>query len=156
MVRRAKIAATVGVFWFSLGGSLVAQAATPADACPLLTTAQVSSVLGVAVDAGKPLGAADCQWGAGFGGKGVLLGIVGPIGRLTPVDRFNTAKTPVPRIVKTPASGVGDDAVYVQTGGVALYVRKGNFVFQIRVSGFPIEESKTKETALAQEVLARL
>jgi hypothetical protein len=78
------------------------------------------------------------------------------MGNLTPVDRFNTAKMPVPRVVKTPASDLGDDAVYVQTLGVALFVKKGAFVFSIRVAGFPVEQSKAKEEALARDVLAKL
>jgi hypothetical protein len=46
--------------------------------------------------------------------------------------------------------------LYVQTSGVSLYVKKGNSVFQIRVSGFPVEDSKAKEKSLAQDVVAKL
>ena len=72
------------------------------------------------------------------------------------MDRFNTVKMPVPKVVKTPVSGFGDDAVSVETGGVALFVKRGTVVFQIRVSGFPVEDGKAKEKALAQDVLAKL
>jgi hypothetical protein len=162
MTSHATVAAAVGAFVFiTLGGLRVAHAAppAPADVCSLLTTAQINTVLGVTVGAGTPAGSADCQWsppGAGFGGKRVLLEVLGSMGRLTPVDRFNTVKTPVPKVVKTPVSGLGDDAVYVETGGVALYVKKGTVVFQIRVAGFPVEAGKAKEKALAQDVLAKL
>ena len=87
----------------------------------------------------------------------MLLTILEPIGNLTPVDRFNAAKTPVPGVVKTPVGGLGDDAVY---GGnkfrVTLTVKKGNSAFEIMVSGFPVEESKAKEKELAEGVLAKL
>jgi hypothetical protein len=40
--------------------------------------------------------------------------------------------------------------------GVGLYVKKGNAVFLVRVSGFPMEDAKAKEKALAQQVLTKL
>ncbi len=141
------------------GGSAGTAYAAPSDACSLVTAAQVSTALGVTVAAGKASVPDECelsQPGVGAGGKGVLVEILGPMGSRTPVDRFNTAKMPVPRIVKTPASGLGDDAVYVETAGAALYVKKGDFVFQIRVHGFPLEEIKAKEKTLALDVMAKL
>lgn len=79
------------------------------------------------------------------------------MGSLTPVERFENAKAPVPRIAKTPVSGVGDDAVYVTTGmTTSMYVKKGSSVFQIIVFGFPAEEAKTMEKTLAQDALAKL
>ena len=142
-------------------GAQRAYSAPPEDACSLLTAAQVSAALGVSVEASKPADKSICEWSqqgaAAFRGKAVLLTIIEPIGNLTPADRFNAAKMPVPGVVKTPVSGLGDDAVY---GGnkfrVALTVKKGNSAFEIMVSGFPVEESKAKEKALAQDVLAKL
>jgi len=141
------------------GGNAGTYAAPPSDACSLVTAAQVSAALGVTVGDGKGSVPHECEWsqpGAGVGGKGVLVEILGPMGSKTPVDRFNTAKMPVPRIVKTPVSGLGDDAVFVETSGAALYVKKGDFVFQVRVHGFPLEEIKAKEKTLAVEVMAKL
>ncbi len=96
-------------------------------------------------------------------GKRVLLHIVGSVGTLTPAEQFNTIKMPLPvkGITKTPLSNVGDDAVYGIAGASApeLTVKKGNFVFQIRIQGLPrnqINEIEAKEKALAQEVLAKL
>jgi hypothetical protein len=134
----------------------------PTDPCSLLTSAQVSAAFGVTVGAEKETGGLDCQWsqpGEGLAGKGALLHLLGTVGRLTPVDQFNTTKMPLPikGVTKTPVSGVGDDAVYVTTGALTgLTVRKGNSVFQIRVYGFPPEQIKAKEKTLALEVLARL
>jgi hypothetical protein len=131
MTRKAVIVSSaLLVLLFS--SSRVACAAPPADACSLLTPAQVSAALGVAVGSGKAVGAPTCQWsesGKGMLGKSVELDIVGPMGNLTPVDRFNTIKTPLPvkGIVKTPISGLGDDAVYVTRNAIdaSLAVKKG-------------------------------
>jgi len=141
------------------GGNAGTYAAPPSDACSLVTAAQVSAALGVTVGDGKGSVPHECEWsqpGAGVGGKGVLVEILGPMGSMKPVDRFNTVKAPVPRIVKTPVSGLGDDAVYVETAGAALYVKKGDFVFEIRIHGFPLEEIKAKEKTLAVDVMAKL
>ena len=153
----------------AVGGTPAAYAAPPTDACSLLTPAQVSEALGIAVVA-KAVDQSICQWsqnGNELGGKGVLLTILGPIGTLTPIQQFDAIKTPLPvkGITKTPVSGLGDDAVYGQTGASApeLTVKKGNSVFQIKVYGLPMKEIKTKvdeikaqEKSLAQEVLAKL
>jgi hypothetical protein len=143
----------------TLTASRAAHAAPAIDPCSLLTASQVSSALGVTVADGKSAIPQDCQWSQSNGGvraKSAFLEILGPMGKLTPVDRFNTAKAPVGKIVKTPVSGLGDDAVFVETMGVGLYVKKGNSVFLVRVSGFPLEDAKAKEKALAQQALAKL
>ena len=162
MIGKSKIEMTFLelLLWIACA-SPAAYSAPPTDACSLLTAAQVSAALGVSVEAGKAADKSVCEWSqqgaAAFRGKAVLLTIIEPIGNLTPVDRFNAAKTPVPGVVKTPVSGLGDDAVY---GGnnfrVALTVKKGNSVFEIMLSGVPIEDSKAKEKVLAQNVLAKL
>jgi hypothetical protein len=146
----------------SMSGWNTAYGATPPNACSLLTTKQVSTALGLEVGAGKDSGPLDCQWsqpGKSIGGKGVFLHILGPAGNRTPVERFSTMKTPLPvkGVTKTPVSGVDDDAVYITTSsGPELAVRKGNSVFQIKVNGFSVEESKAKEKELAQHVVAKL
>ena len=159
MTQKSRVAATAAFLVVTLTASRAAHAAPPADPCSLLTASQVSSALGVTVADGKSAIPQDCQWSQPNGGvraKSVFLEILGPMGKLTPVDRFNTAKAPVGKIVKTPVSGLGDDAVFVETMGVGLYVKKGNSVFLVRVSGFPLEDAKAKERALAQQALAKL
>jgi len=88
--------------------------ASPADACSLLTDDQVKAVLGVAVGVGQhivPNNSSLCggeQPGqSGASRKRVLVSIYVPLGKLSPIDRFNAAKTPVNGITKTPVSGVG-------------------------------------------------
>jgi hypothetical protein len=167
---KSRTVVSIGTFLFVAAGtaSFAGAAPPPAkDACSLLTAAQVSQALGVAVSAAKQTGQFDCEWsepGANVvRGKRVLLHILGPVGTLTPVEQFTTIKMPLPvkGITKTPLSGVGDDAVYGITGASApeLTVKKGNSVFQIRIQGFPrnqINEIEAKEKVLAQDVLAKL
>ena len=157
MTQKSKVAAMAAFLVVTLTASRAAHAAP--NPCSLLTASQVSSALGVTVADGKSAIPQDCQWSQSNGGvraKSAFLEILGPMGKLTPVDRFNTAKAPVGKIVKTPVSGLGEDAVFVETMGVGLYVKKGNSVFLVRVSGFPLEDAKAKEKALAQEALAKL
>jgi len=138
-----------------------AKAAPPTDACALLTQAQVSSVLGTSVEAGQRLAPSQpslCAWGKAFG-KRVVLSIYTQMGSMTPVQRFNNAKnTPVKGIIKTPVSGIGDDALYMTTPGLGtgLFFRKGSAAFDLRVYGFPLDQLKEKEKTLALDILGKL
>jgi hypothetical protein len=158
----------------TLGGTRAAYA-TPPQPCSLLTQAQVSTTLGIAVVAGKPEGQFDCEcdqpgWSM-IRGVRLLLHVLGTVGNLSPVQQFNTIKMPLPvflphsqEIIKTPLSGVGDDAVYVIRGNSApeLTVKKGDSVFQVRIQGFPskqvsqVNQIEAKEKTLALDVLAKL
>jgi hypothetical protein len=135
-------------------------AAPPSDACALLTEAQVNGVLGLPVGAGQhltPNSPSACVWGREDpGSKKVTVSIYTQNGSRTPVDRFNTAKMPVQGIAKTPVSGVGDDAVYVTSLGTVLIFRKGDSVFDVRISGFPLDQIKEKEKTLALGIIAKL
>jgi hypothetical protein len=158
------------VFIFALGAAQAAYAAPPQDTCAALTADQVTAVLGVSVSAqahgdlsGKdPDSHPTCWWSQpgvpAFSSKRVFLEIFGTIGNTSPLDRFSAAKTPVRGISKTPLSGVGDEAIFITSGGSngSLDVRKGSSVFQIRVYGYPLEETKAKEKGLALQVLANL
>lgn len=136
-------------------------AAPPTDACALLTQSQVSSALGVSAASGQhlvPNQPSICGWGQA-GGKRVVLSIYTQIGSMTPVQRYNTAKnTPVKGIVKTPVSGIGDDAVYMTTPGfgTGLFFRKGSAAFDLRVYGFPLDQLKEKEKSLALDIVGKL
>jgi LysM repeat protein len=66
-------------------------------------------------------------------------------------------------VTKTPASGIGDDAVFgTQPPVSALTVKKGDFFFAISVYGFPldqpqaIDQVQAKERALALQILSKL
>jgi hypothetical protein len=163
MHSRGIIAAIIGaVFIIGVGSVRQAHAAPPGDACSLLSEAQVSGVIGIPVGAGEHVGGSPllCGWSApgdtNHNGKRAMANIYGPLGKLTPADRFNNVKTPMQGITKTPVSGIGDDALYVTTPGLGtgLNVKKGDFVFEIRVYGFPLDDIKAKEKTLAEDALA--
>jgi len=139
--------------------------APPTDACSLLTEDQVKAVLGLAVGAGQhivPNNSSLCGWEqpgqSGASRKRVLVSIYVPLGKLSPIDRFNAAKTPVNGITKTPVSGVGDDAIYATTPGVGigLIFKKADSAFDVRVYGFADDETKAKEKTLAGDIIAKL
>ena len=85
----------------------------------------------------------------------VQIDIMGQIGSLSPVDRFNNAKRPAQNITKTPVGGVGDDAYYIETSMfTSMNVRKGNSAFEIHVRG--ASDIKTVLKTLAQEAVSKL
>ena len=139
-------------------------AASTDDACAILSQAQVSAALGVPVDAGKQIGpsSALCGWSQpndpNHSGKRVMLSIYRTLGKSSPVERFENGKIPMQGITKTPISGVGDDAYYIDTPGIGmgLNVKKGASSFQVRVYGFPVDQIRAIEKTLAQEVLGKL
>ena len=103
-----------------------------------------------------------CEWSvpgqAAPGSKKVTVTIQDP-------RAFEYAKMPVGGgITKTPAGGLGDEAVYGTTPKFAavLTVKKGDIVFVVHVYGFPIdpgkplEEVQAKEKTLALEILSKL
>jgi len=167
---KTTIAVIVGTLLMVCTGNSLWAGEGAGDACSLLTQARVSAVLSVSVGAGEYPGGSSpftgkpdrrvCQWsqpGSSFGGKRVRLDLFGPIGKLTPVDRFNNAKAPVQGIKKTSISGVGDEAYYVESRvNISLYVKKGSSVFDIVVLGFSPDQIRAMEKTLAQDVVARL
>jgi hypothetical protein len=158
---KASMAIVFGVALLLRTGVLFAAGS---DACAFLSPPQISTVLGVAFDPGQHVGpgSALCSWGEprdpNHDGKHVLLTIYKPVGRISAVERFENGKTPIGGIQKTPVSGVGDDAYYIDTPGfgLGLNVKKGSAAFQVKVFGFSAELTKTLERALAQNVLAKL
>ena len=57
----------------------------------------------------------------------------------------------------TPVNGLGDDAFYLKTAGeTMLYVKKAKLEFFVLVHGFPVDQVKTKEKTLAQQILTKL
>ena len=157
----ASMAVVVGMA-FLLGAGVAFGAAS--DACAFLSRPQISTVIGVTVDTGRHIGpgSALCSWGEpgdpNHDGKHVLLTIYKPVGKISAVDRFENGKMPIGGIQKTPVSGVGDDAYYIDTPGfgLGLNVKKGGAAFQVKVFGFSAELTKVLERALAESVLAKL
>lgn len=129
------------------------QAQSAADACSLLSQAQVSAAVGAQVSAGQyvtPTFKATCTWTAP--GKIVTL-------MTESVNTYDTAKAhPLAGFQVTPASGTGDDAYYVTIGTmVSLFTKKGNVAFKTSVySQLPVDMLRSMEKALAQQVASEL
>lgn len=152
--RFAAVAILVSGSWLSV------YAASSADPCSLLTQAQVTAAIGASVDSGKSM-AGMCQWSVpnqpnSMNGKKVTL-------VMRTAEAFDYAKKANPRITVTPASGIGDDAVYDTNHGAtpgfatSLSVKKGNSYFVVHIYGFPdAEQVKAMEKTLALEILAKL
>ena len=166
-MRSSTLAALVVGAVFAIPASSLSLAADDPDACSLLSASQVGAALGVAVGAGQhptsPLGGSGhlrtCQWyepgKTGFEGKMVQIDIMGQIGSLSPVDRFNNAKRPAQNITKMPVGGVGDDAYYIETSMfTSMNIRKGNSAFEIHVRG--ASDIKAVLKTLAQEAVSKL
>jgi hypothetical protein len=72
---------------------------------------------------------------------------------------WNRFRTGAQGIIKTPVSGIGDDAYYTTASGLGtnLSVRKGDVAFNIALHGdFPIDQIKAKEKTLALQILSKL
>jgi hypothetical protein len=133
-------------------------AALSTDACSLLTAAQVSSVLGTAVEAGEhvvPNSVTSCGW---MGPEGPSIGSKKMVLSLMSARAFEVGKTPVKGVTEIRAPGIGDEAYYISMPpfGTALSVRKGSAYFQLRIAGFPSGQVRTLERALALRLLERV
>lgn len=117
----------------------------PPGPCSLLTPAEVSDAFGVAVKAGEAANPTLCQWTA----SSKILTLL-----ITDDKHFTAAKTgppvPLPGVTIETVSGVGDDAVQTTNATfVSIMVKKGTVYFMLRVYGFPLDQAKAKEKALA-------
>jgi len=78
---------------------------------------------------------------------------------LKTTEAFNIGKTPIKGIIKTPVSGIGEEAYYTTASGLGtnLSVRKGDVAFNIALHGdFPVDRIKAKEKTLALQILSKL
>ncbi len=144
-----------------------ATAAPPTDACPLLTPAEISAIVGVTVGAGShmtPTSVKSCVWAPPGGPTKDFANVVLV---LESAASWQSAKAMLQAVANsqgkggitmTPASGVGDDALYSSVGNYTkLIVKKGDVVFQVVIySGIPIEKKRDMEKALASKVLSKL
>ena len=140
-----------------------ATAIPAADACSLLSLAQVSAALEVTSLAGRhpaPSVTSSCIWSddanASASNRRVTLSLVSQ-------RTFDFGKS-MPRAKITPAPGIGDDAYYEQFGSdsPSLVARKGSAAISIRVLNglkfkpFTLDQEKSREATLAQAALALL
>jgi hypothetical protein len=155
------------IFIVAAAAAPSAAAAPPSDACPLLTPAEVSAVVGVSVGAGShitPTYVKSCTWAPAGGATKDFTTLVLA---LEPAASYQSAKAMLQAVANsqgkggitmTPASGIGDDAIYSSVANYTkLIVKKGDVVFQLVIYGsFPIGKKRDMEKALASKVIAKL
>jgi hypothetical protein len=125
----------------------------PVAPCSLLTTAEVSSAIGGKADPGTPIYTTGCQWKSTSPRKAMVT-----ISLQSASTWASMKSASSPMIVKTPLSGVGDDAFFKVLGPiVTLTVKKGNVAFVVRVYGVDDQEKQKQiDKTLAAEVAAKL
>ena len=128
-------------------------AATPTDACAVLTAAQVTSALGMPVGNGTynmPGDTTTCAWIITKGGAVTF--------HLQTVAFFHAGQGARASSERGSLSGVGDEAYYLNQGPTtSLAVRKGDGAFKVAVySGdLALEQRKAIEKNLAQQALSK-
>jgi hypothetical protein len=166
-------AVIVAIFILAAATVPSASAGPPDDACSLLTQAQVTAALGVAVGAPHQSTAImkTCTWiqaDAGLiGGKSVQV----ILRTADDHDKNKAQMNQANAIAKekkggaehaptvAPIGGLGDDAYYTTTGRTAtLSVKKGNVGFNVAVnaSDFSLDKTKALEKTLAEQALSKL
>lgn len=133
-------------------------ATTPVtDACQVLTPAEITTVLAIPIDPGQHIPKTStimCGWAK----TGVTSDSEFMLNFTTP-DYFEKERDPHPRIIMTPAPGIGDDAYYITSQfGTSLLIEKGNSVisFTIRDKTIPSAQLMEKEKALGLKAATRL
>jgi hypothetical protein len=140
---------------FAFGVAAPQSAAAPADACSLLSPAQIKSAIGAEVSAGAAGSAKLCQWNASLA-PGATVNFVTLV--LQDPKFFDSGKNvPAPAVV-TPVSGVGDDAYYLAVRDqVGLVVKKGSSSFKISVyAKLPADKKEAMEKSLATQIASQL
>ena len=161
------VAIIAAIFIVAAAAAPSATAAPPSDACPLLTPAEITAVVGVTVGAGAhmtPTYVKSCTWSPSGGATKDFTTLVLA---LEPAASYQSAKAMLQAvagsqgkggITMTTASGIGDDAIYSSVANYTkLIVKKGDVVFQLVIYGsFPIEKKRDMEKALASKVISKL
>ena len=117
--------------------------------CEWVTVAQVKAATGVDMNVGTPIFDTGCSWH-------------GSAERVDVTPSFQLAskwwaaiKAPAAPYIKTPVSGIGEEAIYIKGGNLVwLSVKKGDRILNVKVYGVNDEaKQKTIEKALAQDAL---
>jgi hypothetical protein len=135
---------------------LLAAAATlpahAADPCTFLTTAQVTTAMGIPVNDGTP-GPKNCVWHAIKSNSNLYL-------TLRDGATYSTFKSQVQATGHaSPVTGIGDDAFFMAGGeSSALYVLKGSQILLIiaRVAGNTVAQNQAIEKAIATQAIGKL
>jgi hypothetical protein len=130
------------------------------DACAVLTPTEISAVLGVPIDPGKHNIASSsimCSWSMTGATGEAAVKLVLNFTSFASYEKEKNAKTP--NITLTPASGIGDDALYITTEfGTSLFVRKGStaIAFSIHDKTLPTDRLMAKEKVLGLKAASRI
>lgn len=132
-------------------------AATPTDACALLTPAQIGTVLGTTMGPGVPVtptNRTSCKWlesgVAAMKAKTVIISIKS-------VQSYDAGKSITGGTFQmTPVGGIGDEA-YMTSGtisyGATLSVKKNGAAFTVTVRGYPdVATIEDKDKTLATQI----
>jgi hypothetical protein len=157
----ATLATAVLIFAFATPAS----AAPSEDACALITAAQVTSIVGVAVGNGThvtPTYVKTCTWTPSGGAKGLSAVTVS----YQPATSFAGARQMAAmmeanskgKMANSSATGIGDDAFYTNMGNyTALLVKKGNISFKVAIYGaVPPDKAKAMEKSIALQALSKI
>jgi hypothetical protein len=153
--------ATIIATFFAFALSTPPSVAAPADACSLLTPAQIKSATGAEVTAGVAGSPKLCQWNASMAPTAtvnfVTLVLQDPKFFESGKNMPPPANVPV-RAIVTPASGISDDAYFVAVRDqVTLVVKKGSSSFKVAVyAKLPNEQKEAMEKALATQIASQL
>ena len=123
----------------------------PAKACDMVTEAEMSTILGVAVsaeDLTHSSGESDCKWAAPSGFPALELEIDWGDGEVAmQASRFMNQKEPG---IVSPYDGIGDEAVAV---GPVLMIKTGDDLVKLTFTGVdnaPVKAKKIFDTAKAR------
>ena len=146
--------------------SAVASAASPTDACLLLSQAKISDAVGSAVASGTHVTTSylqTCTWNSAAhatkGLKAVTLHFDSATQFEAGKQLVEASQARTKEVVFTAVSGVGDDAYFVTFGSSAtsFMFKKGNYSFKIAIYGeLPPGQALAASKALAAEVLSKL
>jgi hypothetical protein len=119
--------------------------------CEWVTLAQVRAAMGVDMNAGTPISDTGCSWHGSAERVDVTLSFQ------LASKWWAAIKAPIVPYVKTPVSGIGDEAIYIKGGNLVwLSVKKGDRILNVKVYGVNDEaKQKTIEKALAQAALPK-
>jgi len=119
--------------------------------CEWVTLAQVKAAMGVDMNAGTPIFNTGCSWHGSAASVNVTLSFQ------LASKWWAAIKAPIVPYVKTPVSGIGDEAIYIKGGNLVwLSVKKGDRILNVKVYGVNDEaKQKAIEKSLALAALPK-
>ncbi len=126
--------------------------AGPVAPCDWVTTQEVKTAMGVEMNPGQPIYDTGCSWHGSSASVNVTLSYQ------LASKWWAAIKAPIVPYVKTPVSGIGDEAIYIKAGNLVwLSVKKGDKVLNVKIYGVD-DEAKEKmiEKTLATVALTKL